>query len=110
LNKNKKGRWDINHSPFYQDFLKGNRDYNCTPWGNPNYSVLGWQKPCYLLDEGYSETFRDLMESTEWDNYGHTKNPKCADCTAHCGYEATAAEDATSSFKNMLDSAKVVFP
>ena len=109
LNKNKKGRWDINHSPFYQDFLKGNRDYNCTPWGNPNYSVLGWQKPCYLLDEGYSETFRDLMESTEWDNYGHTKNPKCADCTAHCGYEATAAEDATSSFKNMLDSAKVVF-
>ncbi len=109
LGRNKKGRWDINHSPFYQDFLKGNRDYNCTPWGNPNYSVLGWQKPCYLLDEGYSETFRDLMETTEWNNYGHRNNPKCADCTAHCGYEATAAEDATSSFKNMLDSAKVVF-
>jgi len=109
LSKNVNGRWDINHSPFYLDFLKGNRDYDCTPWGNPNYSVLGWQRPCYLLDEGYTETFEELMETTAWENYGHKNHPKCADCTAHCGYEATAAEDATASFKNMIASARAAF-
>lgn len=108
LDKNKNGRWNINHSPFYQEFLQGKRDYNCTPWGNPNYSVLGWQKPCYLLDEGYAETFQELMDSTEWENYGHRNNPKCADCTAHCGYEATAVEDSTASFGNMIHSARMV--
>ena len=108
--KNTNGRWDINHSPLYLEFLRGNKDYyECTPWGNPSYSVLGWQKPCYLLDDGYAESFDELMESTEWENYGHLKNPKCADCTAHCGYEATAVEDATSSLKGMLSSAKMVF-
>ncbi len=109
LSKNHKGRWDLNHSPLYLEFLRGNRDYDCTPWGNPNYSVLGWQKPCYLLDDGYAESFRELMEATDWDHYGHRKNPKCADCTAHCGYEATAVEDATSNLKNIVLSAKAVF-
>jgi hopanoid biosynthesis associated radical SAM protein HpnH len=107
LEKNKNGRWDISHSPLYLEFLQGRRDYECTPWGNPNYSVLGWQKPCYLLDDGYSESFEDLMETTNWDSYGHKNNPKCADCTAHCGYEATAVKDATSSLKNMVVSARV---
>jgi hopanoid biosynthesis associated radical SAM protein HpnH len=109
LAKNKKGRWDFSHSPLYLEFLRGKRDYSCTPWGNPSYSVLGWQKPCYLLDEGYAETFKELMETTEWENYGHQNNRKCADCTAHCGYEPTAVEDATSSLKGMFDSAKMVF-
>jgi len=109
LEKNKNGRWDINHSPLYLDFLKGQRDYNCTPWGNPNYSVLGWQKPCYLLDDGYVETFQELLDTTDWENYGHLNNPKCADCTAHCGYEATALEDATASLGNMVHSAKAMF-
>ncbi len=109
LAKNENGRWDFSHSPFYMDFLKGNRDYDCSPWGNPNYSILGWQRPCYLLDEGYAETFDDLMEKTEWDAYGHRNNPKCADCTAHCGYEATAVEDSTRNLKNMIQSAKGVF-
>ena len=109
LEKNKNGRWDINHSPFYLEFLRGKRDYDCTPWGNPNYSVLGWQKPCYLLDDGYAETFKELMETTEWENYGHRNNPKCADCTAHCGYEATAVNDATSSLGNMVLSSKAMF-
>lgn len=109
LEKNSNGRWDFNHSPLYLEFLQGKRDYDCTPWGNPNYSVLGWQKPCYLLDDGYVETFKELMESTEWEKYGHRNNPKCADCTAHCGYEATAVEDAGSSLKNMVLAAKSVF-
>ncbi|MFQ5482859.1 MAG: adenosyl-hopene transferase HpnH [Nitrospinaceae bacterium] len=102
-------RWDFNHSPFYLEFLQGKRDYDCTPWGNPCYSVLGWQKPCYLLDEGYAGSFRELMESTEWEKYGHRNHPKCQDCTAHCGYEATAVEDSTSGLGNMWTSAKAVF-
>lgn len=109
LAKNTDGRWDFNHSPFYLEFLRGKRNYDCTPWGNPNYSVLGWQKPCYLLDEGYADSFEKLMESTEWDKYGHRNNKKCANCTAHCGYEPTAVVDSTRNFKNMIHSAKAIF-
>ena len=108
LSKNDNGRWNFNHSPFYLEFLEGKRDYDCTPWGNPSYSVLGWQKPCYLLDEGYAESFQGLMEETEWEKYGHRNHDKCKDCTAHCGYEATAVEDSTSGLKNMIYSAKTV--
>lgn len=109
LNHDHRGRWDFNHSPFYLEFLEGKRDYDCTPWGNPNYSVLGWQRPCYLLDEGYEQSFSDLLEKTDWSKYGHRNNVKCQDCTAHCGYEATAVEDSTNGFKNMVLAAKSVF-
>ncbi|MBI4390176.1 MAG: adenosyl-hopene transferase HpnH [Nitrospinae bacterium] len=109
LSKNTGGRWNFNHSPFYLDFLQGKRNYDCTPWGNPNFSVLGWQQPCYLLDEGYVQSFDELMEKTDWEKYGHRNHPKCADCTAHCGYEPTAVEDSTRSIKNMLYAAKTVF-
>ncbi|MCI0667967.1 MAG: adenosyl-hopene transferase HpnH [Methylococcaceae bacterium] len=90
-----KGRnWKFNHSTLYLDFLAGNQNYNCTPWGNPTRNVFGWQKPCYLLvDEGYAASFRELMEDTAWENYGSSRNPKCANCMAHCGYESTAVED-----------------
>lgn len=90
-----KGRgWKLNHSSLYLDFLAGNQNYDCTPWGNPTRNVFGWQKPCYLLsDEGYAASFRELLEDTPWENYGSVKNPKCANCMAHCGYEATAVED-----------------
>ncbi|MEN8259660.1 MAG: adenosyl-hopene transferase HpnH [Pseudomonadota bacterium] len=93
--RQRKGRkWQFNHSSLYLDFLAGNQSYNCTPWGNPTRNVFGWQKPCYLLvDEGYAKTFNGLMEDTYWDRYGNVKNPKCANCMAHCGYEATAVED-----------------
>ncbi|MEP7271588.1 MAG: adenosyl-hopene transferase HpnH [Acidobacteriota bacterium] len=97
--------WKFNHSPFYLRFLKGELDYDCTPWGNPNYNVFGWQKPCYLLNDGYASTFKELMETTEWDRYGHKSgNPKCQDCMVHCGFEPTAVLDATSNAKNMLES------
>jgi hopanoid biosynthesis associated radical SAM protein HpnH len=91
-----KGRgWRFNHSALYMDFLAGNQDYRCTPWGNPTRNVFGWQKPCYLLvGEGYAPTYKALMEETEWDRYGHDRNPKCAQCMAHCGYEPTAVNDA----------------
>jgi MoaA/NifB/PqqE/SkfB family radical SAM enzyme len=73
----------------------GDKDYECTPWGSPSYSVLGWQKPCYLLDEGHYDSFKELLETTDWSQYGRKSgNPKCADCMVHCGYEPTAAMDA----------------
>lgn len=90
-----KTKWNFNLSPLFLDFLTGEKDYECTPWGSPSYSVLGWQKPCYLLNEGYYATFEELLEKTDWSKYGRASgNPKCADCMMHCGYEPTAAMDA----------------
>ncbi len=87
-------QWNFNHSPLFLDFLTGDKDYECTPWGSPSYSVLGWQKPCYLLNEGHYKTFRELIDNTDWSQYGRASgNPKCADCMVHCGYEPTAAID-----------------
>ena len=87
-------KWRFNQSSLFLDFLAGNQSYQCTPWSNPTYNVFGWQKPCYLLvDEGYAETFKQLMEETPWDRYGAGRNPKCDNCMAHCGYEGTAVAD-----------------
>jgi hopanoid biosynthesis associated radical SAM protein HpnH len=88
-------KWNFNHNPLFLDFLTGEKDYECTPWGSPSYSVLGWQKPCYLLNEGHYKTFQELLDHTDWDQYGRASgNPKCQDCMVHCGYEPTAAVDA----------------
>lgn len=88
-------KWPLNHSALYLDFLAGNQNYKCTPWGNPTRNVLGWQRPCYLLvDEGYAASFSDLMDNTQWNRYGSEHNPKCANCMAHCGFEPTAVNDA----------------
>src|SRR5207247_3582464 len=80
------------HSDLLHDVLAGNQTYHCTPWSMPTRNIFGWQKPCYLLGEGYAKTFRELMETTDWDSYGTGKYEKCANCMAHCGYEPTAAE------------------
>lgn len=90
LTKAKK-HWKFNQSTLFLEFLMGHYNYDCTPWGNPTYNVFGWQKPCYLLQEGYVDTFEELIQETEWDKYGQeSKNPKCQDCMVHCGYEPTA--------------------
>jgi hopanoid biosynthesis associated radical SAM protein HpnH len=94
-------RWNLLHSTLYLDFLAGNQSYHCTPWGMPTRNIFGWQKPCYLLGEGYVKTFQELMETTDWDAYGTGRYEKCANCMAHCGYEPTAAE---ASFANPLKS------
>jgi len=92
--KKRKRPWKFNHSSLYLDFLAGNQSYQCTAWGNPTRNLFGWQRPCYLLvDEGYASSFRELMEDTNWDRYGVGKNPKCANCMAHCGFEPTAIND-----------------
>ena len=87
-------KWQFNQSSLFLDFLAGNQSYECTPWGMPARNIFGWQKPCYLLGEGYTKTFKELMETTDWDTYGTGKYEKCADCMAHCGYEPTAANAA----------------
>jgi hopanoid biosynthesis associated radical SAM protein HpnH len=84
--------WQFMHSGMFLDFLAGNQEAHCTPWGMPTRNIFGWQKPCYLLGEGYAKTFKELMETTEWDSYGTGAYEKCANCMAHCGYEPTAAD------------------
>ncbi len=101
----KKKSWKFNQSPLFLQFLMGRKDFECTPWGNPLYNAFGWQRPCYLLQEGYAETFEDLLESTEWDSYGRSSgNEKCADCMVHCGYEPTAVHATFSSWGGFRDS------
>jgi len=91
-----KWKWPLYQSGLFLDFLAGNQTYHCTPWGNPTRTVFGWQRPCYLLGEGYAKTFKELMESTAWDDYGTGNYEKCADCMVHSGYEATAVMDSVS--------------
>lgn len=91
--RGKDKNWDFSQSTLFLDFLAGNQTYECTPWGNPTRNIFGWQRPCYLLNEGYAASFTELMETTDWDGYGTGNYEKCADCMVHCGYEATAVTD-----------------
>jgi hopanoid biosynthesis associated radical SAM protein HpnH len=86
-------RWRLNHSPLYLDFLEGRVDYDCTAWGIPSYSIFGWQRPCYLMGDGYAKSYRELIEDTDWDRYGRGRDPRCDNCMAHCGYEPTAVNE-----------------
>ncbi|MBI3030916.1 MAG: adenosyl-hopene transferase HpnH [Candidatus Rokubacteria bacterium] len=102
---NARKHWKFNQSPLFLQFLMGKRDYECTPWGNPTFNLFGWQRPCYLLQEGFAESFQELMESTRWERYGRKSgNEKCQDCMVHCGYEATAVDDTFSSWKGFRDT------
>ena len=86
-------KWRFSQSSMFMDFLNGNQQYHCTPWGNPTRNIFGWQRPCYLLGEGYADSFKALMEETVWEQYGTGNYEKCANCMVHCGYEATAVTD-----------------
>jgi hopanoid biosynthesis associated radical SAM protein HpnH len=103
---NRKPGWRFNQSPLFLEFLMGKREYQCTPWGNPTYNIFGWQRPCYLLQDGYVRTFRELMEETDWERYGTGRNEKCADCMVHCGYEASAVQDTFSSWSGFSRTVK----
>ena len=104
---NRKKSWQFNQSPLFLEFLMGERQYACTPWGMPTYNIFGWQKPCYLLQDGYADTFQELMESTAWEEYGtESGNPKCANCMVHSGYEASAVNETFSSLRGLLATAK----
>ena len=98
-------RWKFNQSPIFLQFLMGKRDFECMPWGMPAYNIFGWQRPCYLLQEGYAATFQELMETTRWDNYGRASgNEKCQDCMVHCGYETTAVDYTFSSWRGLRET------
>jgi hopanoid biosynthesis associated radical SAM protein HpnH len=95
--KARRRKWPLSHSSLFLDFLAGNQDYACTPWSNPTRNVFGWQRPCYLMAEGgYADSFRALMEETDWQHYGTGRHPACNNCMAHCGYEGTAVADAVA--------------
>jgi hopanoid biosynthesis associated radical SAM protein HpnH len=98
-------KWRLNHSPLFLDFLEGKVDYQCTAWGIPSYSIFGWQKPCYLMSDGYVKTYRELVEETDWSKYGRGNDPRCANCMAHCGYEPSAVLATMSSLKETLRAA-----
>ncbi|MBO0849324.1 MAG: adenosyl-hopene transferase HpnH [Pseudonocardia sp.] len=98
-------RWRLNHSPIFLDFLEGKRDLRCTAWGIPSYSLLGWQRPCYLLDDGYASTYQELIEETDWEAFGRGRDPRCANCMAHCGYEPTAVIATMGSLKETIRAA-----
>ena len=95
-------RWRLNHTPLFLDFLEGKVDFQCTPWGIPSYSIFGWQRPCYLMSDGYTRTYKELIETTDWSKYGRGHDDRCANCMAHCGYEPTAVLASTSSLKQSL--------
>jgi hopanoid biosynthesis associated radical SAM protein HpnH len=102
---NPKKRWRFNQSPLFLRFLMGKHDYDCTPWGNPTFNIFGWQRPCYLLQEGYAASFRELMETTPWERYGRKSgNEKCRDCMVHCGYEPTAVDHTFSSLRALRET------
>jgi hopanoid biosynthesis associated radical SAM protein HpnH len=98
-------RWRLNHTPLFLDFLEGKVDFGCTAWGIPSYSVFGWQRPCYLMSDGYAATYRELVETTDWTRYGRGRDPRCANCMAHCGYEPTAVLATTGSLRQSLRAA-----
>jgi len=100
-NGNRK-RWRLNHTPLFLDFLEGKADFACTAWGIPSYSLFGWQRPCYLMADGYAATYRELVETTNWADYGRGKDPRCANCMAHCGYEPSAVLATVTSLRQSI--------
>ena len=111
LLENRKRSWQFNQSPLFLEFLMGKRDYQCTPWGNPTYNIFGWQKPCYLMQDGYVSTFHELLTDTSWEKYGVGRNDKCSDCMVHCGFEASAVEDTFGTWSGFAGTVKAtLFP
>ena len=98
----------FNQSPLFLEFLRGNWDLECTPWGNPTYNIFGWQRPCYLIQDGYVDLFQELMSSTDWDSYGRLSgNSHCQDCMVHCGHEPTAVQETFGSWRGLMAAARV---
>jgi hopanoid biosynthesis associated radical SAM protein HpnH len=106
---NRRRRWIFNQSALYLEFLMGRQQYECTPWGSPTYNLFGWQKPCYLLQDGYAETFEELMETTDWERYGRASgNAACQQCMLHCGYEPSAVNHTFGSIGGLWSTIKAI--
>jgi hopanoid biosynthesis associated radical SAM protein HpnH len=98
-------KWRLNHTPLFLDFLEGKEEYQCTPWGIPSYSVLGWQRPCYLMADGHTKTYKELLDTTDWSKYGRGRDERCNNCLAHCGYEPSAVLATTHSLRQSIRAA-----
>src|SRR5690606_18566602 len=106
---NRKKKWVFNQSPLYIEFLMGKRDYECTPWGMPAYNMFGWQKPCYLLHDGYADSYQELIDTADIEDYGRASgNPACQQCMVHSGYEASAVNHTFSSFGGLFANIKAI--
>ncbi|MCQ3809084.1 MAG: adenosyl-hopene transferase HpnH [Acidimicrobiia bacterium] len=105
FSEGKRKKWRLNHTPLFLDFLEGKVEYECTAWGIPSYSVFGWQRPCYLMSDGYTETYQELIDTTDWDSYGRGRDPRCENCMAHCGYEPTAVFATMKSLRESIRAA-----
>jgi hopanoid biosynthesis associated radical SAM protein HpnH len=104
---NRSNGWRFNMSPLFLEYLMGRREYNCTPWGMPAFNIFGWQKPCYLLQDGYADSYEELVRETDWERYGcESGNPKCANCMVHSGYEASAVNETFGSLRGLLATAR----
>jgi hopanoid biosynthesis associated radical SAM protein HpnH len=90
------------NNPLYLNFLKGDREYQCTAWSNPTYTVLGWRKPCYPLADEHVRDVNELYEESLWDHYGVGKDPRCANCMMHCGFESATIFQAVSTPKDWV--------
>ena len=109
LLSNRKKKWVFNQSPLFLEYLMGKRHYECLPWGNPTYNIFGWQKPCYLLQDGYVDTFKELMETTEFEKFGRASgNEACQQCMVHCGHEPTAVDHTFSGIGGMFATVKAM--
>ncbi|MCH8061959.1 MAG: adenosyl-hopene transferase HpnH [Chloroflexi bacterium] len=93
------------NNPLYLDFLRGERDYQCTAWANPTYTVLGWREPCYLLGDRHTQDLNDLFTDELWERYGVGKDPRCANCLMHCGFESASIFGA---FESPRDAIKLI--
>jgi hopanoid biosynthesis associated radical SAM protein HpnH len=102
FSEGRRKRWRLNHSPLFLDFLEGKAEFQCTAWAIPSYSVLGWQRPCYLMADGYVGSYRELVETTDWGSYGRGRDARCSNCMAHCGYEPTAVIATTGSLRQSI--------
>jgi hopanoid biosynthesis associated radical SAM protein HpnH len=91
-------RYNIMTTPVYMEYLRGERELMCTAWGNPTYNPRGWKGPCYLMTDAHHEHFRDLIDKTPWEKYGRGRDPRCADCMVHVGYEASAVLGGNKKF------------
>jgi hopanoid biosynthesis associated radical SAM protein HpnH len=109
LMSNRKKHWKFNQSPLFLEFLMGKRDYECTPWGNPTFNIFGWQKPCYLLQDGYVDSFKELIDTTDWHNYGRKSgNHSCQQCMVHCGYEPSAVDHTFASISGLIGTVRAM--
>ncbi|MBI4336400.1 MAG: adenosyl-hopene transferase HpnH [Chloroflexi bacterium] len=92
------------NNPLYLDFLRGRRHYQCTAYSNPTYTILGWRKPCYPLADGHTQDIQELFQDEVWQRYGLGKDPRCANCTMHCGFESSTIYGA---LRNPLDMVRM---